>query len=243
VNLCFSVTTVQVLKEDRKELSRHLRFLGLPSDIVRYLDPEKSTSNLIPVRAPADGEVVTRNVVAGEVVDTKQVLFTVVDIRRMWLMLNVAMENASLLKIGRKVLFRPDGSENDIVSTISWISTKADSETRTINVRVELSNHKGELRDETFGTGKIVLREEPGAIVVPNEAVHWEGCCHVVFVRDRNYLKDGSYKVFHTRVVRPGVRTSSHTEIIAGLLPWEVIVTKGGDVLRAELLKGDLGPG
>ena len=61
--------------------------------------------------------------------------------------------------------------------------------------------------------------------------------------RDKNYLKDGSYKVFHTRVVRPGVRTSSHTEIIAGLLPWEVVVTKGGDVLRAELLKGDLGPG
>ena len=243
VNLGFPLTTANLLKADRRKLVRNLRFLGLPDDIVRYLDPEKTTSNLIPVRAHADGEVVTRDVVAGEVVDTKKVLFTVVDTNRMWLMLSVAAENTRLLKTGRKVLFRPDGSEQEITGAISWISTKADPETRTVKVRVELSNRNGRLRDETFGTGKIVLREEPGAIVVPNEAVHWEGCCHVVFVRDKNYMKKGSYKVFHTRVVRPGVRTSSHTEIIAGLMPWEVVVTKGGDVLRAELLKGDLGPG
>ena len=33
------------------------------------------------------------------------------------------------------------------------------------------------------------------------------------------------------------------TEMIAGLLPGEVIVTKGSGVLRAELLKGNLGAG
>lgn len=243
VNLGFPLTTAHMLKQDRATLIRQIRFLGLPDEIVRYLDPEKTTSNLIPVRASADGVIVTRDVVAGEVVDMQKVLFTVVDTSRMWLMLNVSMENTPLLKIGRKVLFRPDGSDEEITGTMSWISTKADPETRTVKVRVELSNKNGRLRDETFGTGMIVLREEPGAIVVPNEAVHWEGCCHIVFVRDKDYMKKGSYKVFHTRVVRPGVRTSGQTEIIAGLMPWEVVVTKGGDVLRAELLKGDLGPG
>lgn len=243
VNLGYFLTTEHVLKADRRTLVRHMRFLGLPDDIVRYLDPKTTTSNLIPVRAPADGEVVTRNVVAGEVVDTKKVLFTVVDTRRMWLMLNVAMENAPLLKIGRKVLFRPDGSDEEITGAISWISTKADSETRAVKVRVELPNRTGRLRDETFGAGKIVLREEPGAIVVPNDAVHWEGCCYAVFVQDKNYMKKGAYKVFHTREVRVGVRTATHTEIIAGVLPDEAVVTEGGGVLRAELLKGNLGPG
>jgi multidrug efflux pump subunit AcrA (membrane-fusion protein) len=88
------------------------------------------------------------------------------------------------------------------------------------------------------------LREEKEAIAVPNEAIHWEGCCHVVFVRDKGYFdsKD-SPKVFHVRTVRPGTRNGTFTEIIAGVLPGEVLATKGSDVLRAELLKNSLGEG
>ena len=65
----------------------------------------------------------------------------------------------------------------------------------------------------------------------------------MVFVRDKDYMKEGAYKVFHTRSVRPGVRMGDTTEMIAGLLPGEVVVTKGSGVLRAELLKGNLGAG
>ena len=243
INLGFSVSVKEVMAIDRGKLASRLQFLGIPDDVTRYLVPGKTTSNLIPIRAPADGIVVERDVVAGEVVDTRKVLFTVVDTSRMWLVLDVSSEHAPLLKTERKVLFRPDGNRTEVTGLISWISTKIDSHTRTVKIRVELSNREGHLRDETFGQGKIVLREDSGSIVVPSDAVHWEGCCHVVFVRDKNYLKKGSFKVFHPRVVRPGVRTETHTEILAGVMPWEVVVTKGSGVLRAELLKGNLGPG
>ena len=43
--------------------------------------------------------------------------------------------------------------------------------------------------------------------------------------------------------VRPGVKNGDYTEIIAGLLPGEVIATKNSAVLRAELLKNSLGDG
>jgi multidrug efflux pump subunit AcrA (membrane-fusion protein) len=99
------------------------------------------------------------------------------------------------------------------------------------------------MRDETFGAGEVVLREEQDAIIVPSDAIHWEGCCHVAFVRDKNYFKEGSYKVFHTRSVRPGATMGDNVEVIAGLLPGEVVVTKGSGILRAELLKGNLGAG
>ena len=64
-----------------------------------------------------------------------------------------------------------------------------------MKVRVDLPNADGRLRANTFGTGRIVLREEPQAIVVPSEAVHWDGCCNVVFVRDKNFLQDGRAEV------------------------------------------------
>ena len=161
----------------------------------------------------------------------------------MWLLLNVPLEEAERITLDQKIVFHPDGASEPTIGHITWISTDVDRQTRTVQVRAELANANGKLRNETFGSGDIVLRQEPNAIVVPNEAVHWEGCCHVAFVRDKDYFNEDSYKVFHTRSIRPGAVLNGHTEIIAGLLPGEVIVTKGSGVLRAELLKGNLGAG
>ncbi len=65
----------------------------------------------------------------------------------------------------------------------------------------------------------------------------------VVFVRDKNFLKDGSPKVSHTRQVRPAARTDTHVELLAGVLPGEVVASKGIASLRAELLKSGIGEG
>lgn len=243
VNLGIPITYDEVLQTPAEELKGKIQFLGLPPHITRKLDPLRTTSNLIPVFAPRDGIVVTRDVVEGEVVGTTRTLFTVVDTSRMWLVLNVPLEEAKHIAVGQKVLFRPDGSEHADAGTLTWMSTDVDNETRTVKVRGDLPNIDGHLRNETFGVGQIILREEKDTILVPSTAVHWEGCCHVVFVRDKEFMKKGSYKVFHTRSVRPGVVMGDTTEMIAGLLPGEVVVTKGSGVLRAELLKGNLGAG
>ena len=226
-----------------KELYNHLRFLGLPTELVSQFDPETTTSNLLPIKSPLDGIVVSREVVAGEVVNTTRQLFEVADTRKMWLMLNVPLEDVKYISKGKKVRFKVDGEDEQIEGSISWMSTSADPKTRTVQVRAILTNDLGNLRNESFGTGHIVLREEKEAIVVPNEAIGWEGCCHVVYVRDKDYFKKGSPKLFHIRAVRPGVKNETSTEIIAGVLPGEVIVTKGRDVLQAQLLKSNLGEG
>ncbi len=126
---------------------------------------------------------------------------------------------------------------------MSWISGEADHKTRTVRVRAVLDNADGRLRANTFGSGRVILRDEKEVVVVPAGAVHWEGCCHVVFVRDKNYLADGSPKVFHVRTVRVGARTDKQTEIIAGVLPGEVVAVRGSAAMRAELLKNNLGEG
>jgi cobalt-zinc-cadmium efflux system membrane fusion protein len=104
-----------------------------------------------------------------------------------------------------------------------------------------LDNSASTLKDKTFGTGRIVLREEPRAVVVPREAVQTTRDATFVFVRDRDYLKDGAPKIFHPRQVRTGARDETHVEILAGALPGEVVATKGSNVLLAQLLRGSLG--
>ena len=243
-NLGLAVSADELRGLPEAQLVERLHCLGIPERSSSASPTPGSTANLLPLRAPLDGVIVTRQVVAGEVVDASRVLFQLADTSRMWLTLNVPLEKAPLLSLGQAVRFRPDGSREEVRGTLVWISTTADHQTRMVAVRAELPNPKGLLRNETFGTGQIILRHEPEAIVVPNEAIHWEGCCNVVFVRDKGYFDSRqSPKVFHVRTVRPGTKNGNLTEIIAGVLPGEVVATKGSDVLRAELLKNSLGEG
>ncbi len=242
-NLGLPIRLNDVAGQSAEAVISKLKHLGLPQSLVLSTNQSELSANLIPVVSPRDGVVVMREAVAGEVIETGKPLFTIADTARMWLLLNVRLEEAERIAIGKKVVFTPDGSDRQAIGNVTWISTDVDSQTRTIRVRAELDNQSGRLRNETFGAGEIVLREVDDAILVPNEAIHWEGCCHVAFVRDKDYFKEGSYKVFHTRSVRPGAIMGDNTEVIAGLLPGEVVVTKGSGVLRAELLKGNLGAG
>ena len=59
---------------------------------------------------------------------------------------------------------------------------------------------------------KHEFQQEKGAVVVPSEAVHWEGCCHVVFVADRGFDRPDGFKVFHVRKIRPGAKDVSHAK-------------------------------
>jgi cobalt-zinc-cadmium efflux system membrane fusion protein len=227
-----------------EELPERLRLLGLPKAVADSIDPGATSGNLLPVVAPHDGVVATRDVVAGEVVDASKVLFLVVDPRALWLTLAVGESDARLVKPGQAVRFRPAGGPAEVRAVVSWVSPEVDHRTRTVRARARLDPATtGELKANTYGPGRVILREESNAVVVPNAALQWDGDCHVVFVRDKNYLEPDAPKVFHTRTVRPGARDERHTEIIAGLLSGEVVAVKGSAALRAELLKGRLGEG
>lgn len=242
VNLGFVVPD-ELEKRDAKSIAEELRLLGIPADLVTSSSSVTQTTNLIPIRAPYEGTVVASDVVVGEVVDATKLLFTVADPSKLLLTLNVRQEDGKYMKAGLPVVFRPDDGSPDVSGDITWVSPAIDEHTRTLQVRVKLVNSAGTLRDKTFGTGRIVLRDEPNAIVVPREAVQSTSDANFIFVRDRDFLKEGSLKVFHVRQVRLGARDEKYVELLAGALPGEVIATKGSPVLLAQLLRSNLGAG
>jgi cobalt-zinc-cadmium efflux system membrane fusion protein len=141
------------------------------------------------------------------------------------------------------VTFRTDDGSAEVKGTISWISPAIDGRTRTLQVRVKLDNPESRLRDKAYGTGSIVLREEAHALVVPRQAVQSTGDASFVFVRDRNYLRPDAPKIFHVRQVRIGAHDDDRVELLAGVLPGEVVATHGSPVILAQLLRSNLGAG
>jgi multidrug efflux pump subunit AcrA (membrane-fusion protein) len=243
-NLGLPIETESLRGLSERQVLDNLRLLGIPDEIRAQLNSKTITSNLIPIVSPIEGFVTQRHVAPGEVVDPTRILFEVANTSQMWLTLNVPLENMDQLAVGQPIRFQADGSRYEVEGKLNWISTAADSQTRMVQVRAMLPNVDGKLRSETFGTGQIILREEPDAIVIPNGSSHWEGCCQVVFVRDKHYFDSpDSFKVFHVRSIRLGATNGEFTEVISGVLPGEVIAAAGSDVLRAQLLKNNLGAG
>ena len=151
--------------------------------------------------------------------------------------MDVPQPLSSRILLGARVLFRPDrGQGEPVPGHVDWISTAVDDVTRTLQARAIVDNPDGALRANTFGKAQIVIRPTAKVIAVPSAAVQWEGCCHVVFVR----LAD---TVFQTRKVRIGASDAAYTEVLAGVLPGEVVVTVASHVLVAEILKSNLGAG
>ena len=216
---------------------RELQLLGVPEGLRETFDPNNTTANLLPITAPLDGVVVARNVVAGEAVETSKPLFVVADTSRLWVMIDVPQALSNRIAIGQPVRFTTERTSDEAaLGTIAWISTAVDDETRTVKVRADVDNSDGRLLAGMFGQAAITIRESPTAISVPDEAVQWDGCCNMVFVR---LAED----IFQPRKIKIGARKSGFSEILIGVLPGEVVATIGSHVLKSEILKSNLGAG
>jgi len=237
VNLGIAVDLEQIGQAGDEVLAEHLRVAGLPPLSPEVAKRVGASQNLVAIRAPIDGVVIERPVVAGAVVQPLESLLVVADTSRMWISFAVRAEECERVRLGQALTFVPDGIRDRPVSgTVSWISTQADATTRAIACRAEVANPDGFLRARMFGQAGVLLREEKSAITVPDEAVNWEGCCWVTFVR----LTDD---IFQTRKVRIGVHENGLTEVLSGVVPGEVVAAAGSYVLRSDILRNRLGAG
>lgn len=233
INLGLPLRIEEVDKLSEHDLAERMRTLGLPESIVRTLDAQTASDNLIPLKAPFDGEVVGSDVVQGELVGpAKSVQFTVADLRRVWILLDVREEDRDRVHIGQEVTFRTDaGNGEPVTGRVSWLSSEMDQRTRTMRVRLEVENSGRRLLVHGFGTGQILVQAIPDAVAVPDEAIQTKDKCHMLFVR----LADG--KSLQTRLVKPGVHSGGYTQVLEGVGPGAEVVTVGSHALKAEVLR------
>jgi cobalt-zinc-cadmium efflux system membrane fusion protein len=71
---------------------------------------------------------------------------------------------------------------------------------------------------------------------VPRDAVQWEGCCNIVFVRHSDML-------FTPRKVHLSYETPRSYVVESGVKEGEQVVTTGSFLLKTEILKGNIGAG
>jgi len=211
--------------------------LGLsPRGIERIAETRDTGPGYVLV-APFAGTVVERSVALGEVVAPGEPLVAVADVSRMWALLDVFEADIPDVEVGQSVVLHPEGLRGRALpGEITWVAAHVDPRTRTLQARAELENPGGALKANMFARAEITVRDGLAAVVVPTDAVQWEGCCNVVFVKRSDVL-------YEPRKVLLGVDTGTVYEVLDGLRAGEEVVTQGSFLLKTEILKGSIGAG
>jgi cobalt-zinc-cadmium efflux system membrane fusion protein len=207
-NLGLVLRLEEVAGRSDDDVAERLRPLGVPPELIKANGLPALPGNLLPMVAPFDGLVIRRDVVLGEVVEPSKPQFVVAQVERLWVMLDVRLEDAARVAVGQEVTFRPDAGGQPATGTLTWVSAEVDRKTRTVRARAEVENYAGRLRPATFGTARIVVGRNPEAVAVPDAAVQWSGSAHLVFVR-----ADDEGKEYRPRVILPGARAGGYTEV------------------------------
>jgi cobalt-zinc-cadmium efflux system membrane fusion protein len=235
-------TELRRAKAETIKVGQRLRNLGLDRQQIAALDDEdEEERNLLKIIAPLDGTVVRRDAVAGEAIEPTSEIFAVADLAQVWVHLDVYEKDLPRLRVGQSVTFRVAGlAPAKFTGAVAWIDAEVNERTRTIRVRGELENTDGLLRAHMFGQGEIAVGEPHQSLVVPRDAVQWEGTSYVVFVQKQPDQPDQ----FEPRRVLIGRQDGDRFE-----LPWadlrtgELVVTTGSFLLKTEIMKGSIGAG
>lgn len=217
---------------------RHLvDFLQVsPDDHDDHKEGELEHDNdLILVKSPAEGVVLTRKVSVGSVTSAGEELFEIADLSSLWMIAALSEEHLSRVRLGMSVRVKVQAyPDHWFGGRIRRLGEQLDAETRTVPVRVELSNPSGRLKPEMFAVAELEAGGSASAIFVPETAVQQVDNQPVVFVREAG-------NKFAVRQVGVGKPIDGQVEILNGLKVGETIVTKGSFTLKSQLLKGSLG--
>ncbi len=206
-----------------------LRLWGISDQDIDAIAAAKKAPTTIAFRSPASGDLVEKMVVEGSAVQAGMKLMRIEDHSTLWLNAQVYEQQIPSVALGQTVDAMVDGLPGKtFTGPIMFIHPHVDHMTRTVTVRIAISNPKHELHPGMYATANIVTKPLADAVLVPRESVIDTGTRQIAFVAQA----EGH---FDPRKVRMGLAgDDDQVEILEGLAPGETVVTSGQFLMDVE---------
>ena len=175
------------------------------------------------VVAPRPGYIVERNINEGTQIrtDNNTALFTISDLKSVWIWANVHESDMGKVKEGDKVRVTTIAyPEHIFQGTIKKIGTMLDPSSRVIRVRSELSNEDGLLKPEMFAIVVITSQRSESVLAIPQKALILENNLYYT-------MREVSPNTFEKINVTVGKKFNDLTEITGGLTAGDKIIVEG----------------
>jgi len=202
-----------------------LRVVGLDP---KEIEKTGSLRSLIPVLAPLSGTVMERTLTAGQFVQGDgTALLTIADLGTVWVLVDVFESDIHLVRPGLKVTVTAAAYPSQrFMATVDRISDKVDPDTRTLKVRLLVSNPGLLLKPEMFISASVELSAVTNGVTVPATAVFTED--------DKSYLFVATgERSFERRLVLATPDAPGRLRVTRGLRTGDRIVSDGVLLLKS----------
>ena len=192
------------------------------------------TADQVPIRAPAAGYIIQKNVTPGKTIDRTTDTFVIGDLSHVWMIASINENNIAQIRVGQRATVTVNGFPNDRFNgKLATLGEEFDPVTRSMRVRIELENPSIRLRPEMLASAQIEAGVSKPQLVVPVEAVQQVNEQDVVFVKKAEDR-------FEVRPVRVSEPLNGQVTVMEGLKPGEAVVTRGSFIVKSQLLKSSL---
>lgn len=211
---------------------QRLMLFGVKEHQIAELERAGKPTIRLPIYSPQSGIVIEKMVQQGQYVNTGDPLFSIADLSRVWVEVEIYENEFPNIQIGQSVEIRSQSFPGKPFSgRIAFVYPFLDPKTRTVKARVEMPNPGMKLKPDMF-VNAVIKIPLGSAIVVPVTAVIDSGKRQVVWVETAEGM-------FEPRDVQVGQTSDDKIQILSGLTAGDKVAVSGGYLIDSESqLKG-----
>jgi multidrug efflux pump subunit AcrA (membrane-fusion protein) len=203
-------------------------------DVLAQVQTPELLGKALEVKSPIDGVITERKSTAGELVSKETQIYTVSEPADLWVLAEIKERDIGAVKVGQDTVFTVLAYPSEqFHGKVVRVGNRVEEGSRTLEVRIEVSNADGRLKPGMFADVEIVTTVQENVLLIPDAAMQTEGDNQIVFV-----ALDGNK--FEKRIVKIGLDQRGLVQILEGVKPGEKVVTDGSFILKSEMLKGEM---
>lgn len=214
-----------------KVYQQRLSVYGAAPGVINRVLSTKKIYPYVTLSSNKNGVVLERKANPGELVEKDKELFSVANLSTIWLVGYAFEKDAPLLHVGENVVGSLEEEDNNssVKGILSYVSPILDTESKTLEVRADISNPKFEIKPNMYAE-MVVKTGKARKLAVPNDAIEKYGDYNFAFVKIKPFL-------YEERKVTLGQKNEKYSEVISGLKEGEEVVTEGAFSLLGESIK------
>ena len=205
-----------------------LRLLDVPDAIIRDIERTGEARNRVPVLAPIDGIVTQMMARDGMYVSKGTEMFTIADLSRVWVMVDVFEHQIAWLAPGLSAEIEvPAHPSEKWEGVVDYLYPDLDPKTRTLPVRLVFPNPDLLLKPNMFAEVVIYGGPREDVLKIPSEALILTGERETVVLA----LGEGRFRPVD---VVTGMHRGGEVEVLSGLNEGDEIVVSGQFLIDSE---------
>ena len=203
-------------------------------DVLALVQTPELVGKPLELKAPIEGIVIERGQAVGELVDKSAAVYVISDPTDLWVLAEIKEVDIGKVKVGQEASFTVLAyPEETFRGKVVRVGNKVETDSRTVETRIDVNNGDGRLKPGMFADVEIVTTVEKDVLAISDQALQTNGDEQIAFVS----LGEGK---FEKRLVKLGLEQHGRVQITEGVKAGDKVVTGGSFILKSEMLKSEL---